>query len=121
MKQQEKFTMNEVNKIIFRRGDYKTLEEFYDIIFNQMKILIESNNVFSFHENPNAKGVYALQFNPSNTLNASATYPVWLNGEEIMYVSSFARDKAYEEAKQTVEEYESDDLWSDDNKGPADA
>ena len=102
--------MNNSNKIIFRRGDYKNQEEFYSVLFSQIKILIESNNVFSFHENPNSKGVYALQFNPAiSTGLDDLTYPIWLTGEEILYVSAFARKNEYESAKQIVEDFELDD------------
>ena len=110
--------MNDTNKIIFRRSDYKTQEEFFDIVFRQMRILIENDSVFSFHENPNVKGLYALQFGPSQ-VNDSNTYPVWLNGEEILYVTKFMRDNEYQKAKITVEEYENDDsgFWDDEPIG----
>lgn len=109
--------MNQSNKIIFRRGDYKTQEEFYEVLFNQIKILIESGNTFSFHENPNYKGVYALQFNPSTfRIDEDITCPVWLTGEEILYVSAFARKNEYEEAKQIVDEFEFDDTFGNNNK-----
>ena len=101
--------MNDTNKIIFRRGDYRSDDEFFDSLFKQIRLLVESNHVLSFHENPNVKGVYALQFNPSYEFNVDSTYPVWLTSDEILYVSAYARKNLYEDAKQTIEEFEDDD------------
>lgn len=104
--------MNDTNKIIFRRVEYRSDDEFFETVFKQMRLLIETGHVLSFHENPNVKGVYALQFNPTHVSDIDITYPVWLNGEEIVYVSAFARRNSYEDAKQEVQDYESDDDWN---------
>lgn len=109
--------MNNTNKIIFRRNDYRSDDEFFDALFKQIRLLVESNHVLSFHENPNAKGVYALQFNPAHDFDIDNTYPVWLTGEEIIYVSAFARRNLYEDAKQTVEDFEEDDDFGPNKDG----
>jgi len=104
--------MNESNKLILRRGDYRDQEEFYDALFKQIRILIESNNVLSLHENPSLKGVYALQFGP-NQIDEDSAYPMWLNGKEIYYVTEFARQQKYLDAKELVEKHidPEDDMW----------
>ena len=112
--------MNKANKIIFRRSDFKSDDEFFDSLFKQIRLLVENNNVISFHENPNFRGIYALQFNPINMVGGDeASYPVWLTGDEILYVSAYARRNEYEEAKQVVDDFEGDDIWdmNDDNSG----
>lgn len=107
--------MHEANKIIFRRGDFKNEDEFFNELFKQIRILVEMENVFSFHRNPDAKGVYALQFNPDYSTGDGSTYPIWLNGEEILYVTAFSRNRKIQEAKQTVKEFEEDDdNWESD-------
>ena len=110
--------MNETNKIIYKRGEYRSDDEFFEVVFKQMRLLIESGHVLSFHENPNIKGVFALQFNPTHTVDLDTTYPVWLSGDEILYVSSFARKKAYEEARQVVDDFEDDDFDMNDGGNP---
>ena len=110
--------MNDTNKLIFKRSDYRNNEEFYSALFQQFKILIESNNIFSFHENPDLKGVYAIQYGPSH-IDVDDSYPVWLNSAELIYVTAFAKNMEYQKAKDFIEEYEKhqpdDDDWSIDD------
>ena len=104
--------MHEANKIIFRRSDFKSDDEFFDELFRQIRILVEMDNVFSFHRNPEIKGVYALQFNPDYPTGEGIAYPIWLDGEEILYVTSFSRKRKVEEAKSIVKNFEEeDDDW----------
>ena len=105
--------MNKVNKIIFSRAKYDNKCEFYDALFSQLKILIESGNVISIHENPEQKGIYAVQFANAEVEDVC---PVWLSGSEIVYITAFASKNAYDEAKALVEDYEQindeDEDWS---------
>ena len=105
--------MNESNKLIFKRCDYRDIEEFYDTLFKQIRILIETNNVFSFHENPQSKGVYALQFGPSQ-IDENGSYPIWLNGREILYVTQFARQLKYQDAQDYINDFDSEEELDDE-------
>ena len=105
--------MHESQKLVFRRSDYKNVEEFYNTIFQQFRILIESNNVFSFHENPQERGIFVVQFGPS-TITETSSYPVWLTADEIIEMTALSRFAKYQEAQKFVEDYESnnpDDDW----------
>ena len=66
------------------------------------------------------KGMYALQFGPSE-VSASESYPIWLTGDEIMYVTAYASHNKYVESKQYVQDYEEDeDNFEDMIKDPGD-
>ena len=100
--------MNNSNKIIFKRTDYRSDEEFYTSILNQFRILIESKHVFSFHENPEIPGVYAVQFG-SSEINTTGSYPVWLTADEILCVQSYVKERDYHQAQDLVNKGEEDD------------
>jgi len=100
--------MNASNKIIYNVADYKSRDEFFQAVLNQMRLLIESHNVLSFHENPKIKGMYALQFGPAE-VSESESYPIWLTGDEILYVTAYASHNKYNEAKKFVKDFEADD------------
>lgn len=97
--------MNQSNKLIYNRLDYRDTEEFYQAIFQQIRLLLDTKQVFSFHENPKVRGMYVLQFGPSEITNDS-TFPVWLTGDEIASVSGYSQLKEYREAKEYVEQFE---------------
>ena len=97
--------MNKSNKIIFNRAEYRDIEEFYMTLFKQIRVLIDTKQVFSFHENPKVKGMYVLQFGP-NEINDETTFPVWLDGEEIASISAYSQLRDYQDAKEYVENFE---------------
>ena len=106
-----KNNMNAANKIIYNVADFKSRDEFYAAVLQQIRLLIESHQVLSFHENPKIKGLYALQFGPAEA-NEKDSYPVWLTGEEIMYITAYANHNEYLQSKKYVKDYEDDeDNW----------
>ena len=105
--------MNAPNKIIYNVVDYNTRDDFFDTVLKQIRLLIESHNVISFHENPKIKGMYALQFGPAD-VSEGESYPIWLTGEEIVYITAYASHNKYAEAKKFVKDFEDDeDNWEE--------
>ena len=80
--------MNRSNKLILNKADYKDNEDFYQLLFQQIRILVETKQVFTFHENPKVSGMYVLQFAPS-TIDNDSSFPVWLDGEEIASITAY--------------------------------
>ncbi len=110
--------MNDSSKILYKRSDYRDFEEFLDVITRQIKLLIETKQVFSFHENPMNTGEYVLQFG-SSKVSETTSFPVWLNAQEMLDLSEVARQRDYDNAKQIIKEFEEDDddFWNEGNKG----
>lgn len=100
--------MNKASKIIYNIADYNTREEFIEAVLKQIKVFIESHKVFSFHENPKIKGIYALQFGPCE-MGPDDSWPVWLTGDEILNATAYASQCEYARAKQYIEDYEDED------------
>lgn len=112
--------MNASNKIIYNVADFSSKDDFFEAVCKQFRLLVENHNVITFHENPKIKGMYALQFGPSE-VSASESYPIWLTGDEIMYVTAYASHNKYVESKQYVQDYEEDeDNFEDMIKDPGD-
>lgn len=108
--------MFNANKIIFKRSDYPNVEKFYEALFTQFKLLIESGKVFSFHRSPQDNNLIAIQFG-SSEITDDSTYPVWLNADEIIQLTALAKLDEYEKAKQYIEDYERDPDSIDDDFG----
>ena len=100
--------MNNSEKIVYNVADYKSKDEMIDAILQQIKIFIENGKLFSFNDNIKVKGTYVLQFSPVSAFETDI-WPVWLDTEEIIYVSTYANQKEYAEAKKRVQDYEEDD------------
>ena len=99
--------MNNVDKITYNIADYNSKDELIDAVLTQMRIFILNKKVFSFYEVQGNKGIYALQFGPMDVIEYES-WPVWLNMEEMMYVSSYASQVEYAKAKKTVRDFEDD-------------
>lgn len=97
--------MNKSNKIIYNRAEYRDVEEFYQVLFQQFRLLLETKQVFSFHENPKARGMYVLQFGP-NDIDEHISFPVWLDGEEIASITAYSQLRDYQDAKDYVSNFE---------------
>lgn len=97
--------MNKSNKIIYNRADYRDVEEFYDVLFKQIRALLDTHQLFSFHENPKVKGMYVLQFGPS-VISEDTTFPVWLDAEEIASLNSYNQLRDYQDAKNVISRFE---------------
>ena len=97
--------MNQSNKIIFNRADYRDVEEFYHALFQQIRALLETKQIFSFHENPKVKGMYVLQFGPGE-ITDETTFPVWLDGEEIASLNAYNQLRDYQNAKEYISNFE---------------
>jgi len=97
--------MNRSNKLILNKADYKDNEDFYQLLFQQIRILVETKQVFTFHENPKVSGMYVLQFAPSKIDNDSS-FPVWLDGEEIASITAYSQLRDYQDAQKYIEEFE---------------
>ena len=100
--------MNKADKIIYNIADYNSREELIDAVLKQARIFIENKKVFSFHETTNKKGTYVLQFGSSD-MQETNVWPVWLDSEEILYISTYASQNEYVNAKKLVDNYEEDD------------
>lgn len=97
--------MNRSNKLIYNKSDYRDVEDFYQVIFKQIRVLLDTHQLFSFHENPKIRGMYVLQFGP-NEITDDATFPVWLDAEEIASVSAYSQLRDYQDAKEYIEKFE---------------
>ena len=105
--------MNKASNIVFNKSDFRTPEEFYSVLFQQIKALIENRQLFTFHENPTIRGIYVLQFGPSE-ITEDTLFPVWLDAEEIASVTTFNQLRDYQDAKEFVENFENPKDIDDD-------
>lgn len=101
--------MNKASNIVFNKSDFRTPEEFYSVLFQQIKALIENRQIFTFHENPSMRGLYVLQFGPSE-ITEDTLFPVWLDAEEIASVTTFNQLRDYHDAKDFIEKFENHEV-----------
>jgi len=97
--------MNQSNKLVLNKCDYKSIEDFYQVVFQQIRTLLDTKQVFSMHENPKIKGMYVIQFGPS-VIDENSTFPIWLDAEEIASITTYNQFKEYTSARNFIEEFE---------------
>lgn len=119
-----------VNRIVFIKRHYRTLEDLYTRVSDQVRLLMETGYVCVIFEVNAAEGAVIVEFNP-NAKNEELQHPYWLFPDEVEYLSEYQRDVEIEQHKDELnkllsekEEEEEDDLFSEPingkkNKGDA--
>lgn len=78
-----------VNRIMFKRSNYKSLQELYEEINRQAVILLENNYAVSTYKSLNDDNIYIVEY---ATMDGQMTdvfvFPVWLTPQEAKAVDN---------------------------------
>lgn len=96
-----------VNRIVFIKRHYRTLEDLYTRVSDQVRLLMETGYVCVIFEVNVAEGAVIIEFNP-NAKNEELQHPYWLFPDEIEHLSAYQREVEIEEHKDALSELEAE-------------
>jgi hypothetical protein len=98
-----------INRIVFLKRSYRTTEELYARVSQQLHLLMETGYVCVLFEiNIHAgEGAVVIEFNP-NSKNHELQQPHWLFPDEADYLETYKREVEIEEHKEELERLESE-------------
>jgi hypothetical protein len=96
-----------VNRIVFIKKHYRTPEDLYSRVSQQLHLLMETGYVCVVFEVQALNGAIILEFNP-NTKTEELQYPYWLFPDEAEYLVSYQRDVEIEKHKDELNRLESE-------------
>lgn len=75
------------NKIFFKKSDYNSLNELYEVISSNIKVIAENKQVINFYRSPIDNNVYVIEF-ASMDPALNMTLPMWLSPEEVQLINN---------------------------------
>lgn len=74
--------MNKVNSLVICRDNYKTNEEFKNVIRDSIMILLKNNYIITVRYDEKELGIVCIDYNYSDP-GFGCPYPYWLNPEQV--------------------------------------
>lgn len=74
--------MNKVNQIVICKDQYKSQEEFQNVIRDAIMVLLNNNYIMTVRYDEKGLGIVAIEYNYAEQEFGDA-YPYWLMPEEI--------------------------------------
>jgi hypothetical protein len=103
-----------VNRIVFIKRHYHSLEALYSRVAQQVQLLMETGYICVLFEVNAIDGAVIIEFNP-NAKSEELQHPYWLFPDEIEYLTSYQRDVEIEQHKDDLNRLEAE-KDEDENK-----
>ena len=92
-----------INRLVFLKRSYRTLEDLYNRLAQQIHLLMETGYVCVVFEINAGEGAIVLEFNP-NSKNVELQRPHWLYPDEAEHLESYQRDVEIDNLEQELDE-----------------
>lgn len=96
-----------VNRIVFLKRNYRTPQDLYSRVTEQVQLLMETGYVCVVFEINAQDGAVIIEFNP-NAKNEELQYPYWLFPDEIEFLAAYQREVKIEEHRDELNRLEAE-------------